>query len=153
MSDVPQRLDYRQFPSAYAQALNARPRRNPAMEAAVTENLIPYFNPAVKQAEGNPRNFGVLSQQVDSPAQANQVLNQSITNNFLRWQQAGMPGKFVDFMADRWAPVGVANDPKNLNKNWTGNVRKSLKNQLGPKAYERWKKLNLVMAPPWGGTA
>jgi regulator of RNase E activity RraA len=27
-------------------------------------------------------------------------------------------------LARKWAPVGVANDPKNLNKNWLGNVRK-----------------------------
>ena len=29
---------------------------------------------------------------------------------------------FIRFLAARWAPVGVANDPTNLNINWAGNV-------------------------------
>ena len=31
---------------------------------------------------------------------------------------------FVAFWGNRWAPVGAANDPVNLNKNWPKNVRK-----------------------------
>ena len=31
---------------------------------------------------------------------------------------------FVAFWAARWAPRGVANDPTDLNKNWSGNVLK-----------------------------
>jgi hypothetical protein len=30
---------------------------------------------------------------------------------------------FVDFWAARWAPQGVANDPKGLNRNWPKNVK------------------------------
>jgi hypothetical protein len=29
---------------------------------------------------------------------------------------------FIRFLAARWAPVGVENDPTNLNANWAGNV-------------------------------
>lgn len=29
---------------------------------------------------------------------------------------------FVQFWARRWAPPGVANDPRHLNENWPGNV-------------------------------
>jgi hypothetical protein len=29
---------------------------------------------------------------------------------------------FIRFLAARWAPIGVANDPTNLNSNWAGNV-------------------------------
>lgn len=29
---------------------------------------------------------------------------------------------FLAFLAARWAPIGVANDPTNLNANWLGNV-------------------------------
>jgi hypothetical protein len=32
---------------------------------------------------------------------------------------------FVSFWASRWAPVGVANDPTSLNKNWPTNVMKA----------------------------
>ena len=31
---------------------------------------------------------------------------------------------FVAFWAARWAPMGVSNDPTNLNANWPGNVLK-----------------------------
>lgn len=35
---------------------------------------------------------------------------------------------FIHFWAARWAPVGVTNDPSNLNKNWPVNVLKILRN-------------------------
>ena len=39
-----------------------------------------------------------------------------------------MPAKsdkdFVTYFGERWAPVGVENDPNNLNKNWIPNVKK-----------------------------
>lgn len=33
---------------------------------------------------------------------------------------------FIDFWAQRWAPVGAKNDPNNLNNNWPLNVKKFL---------------------------
>jgi hypothetical protein len=111
--------------------------------------LRPILNPAVKIAEGNPNNFGVLSQRVSSPAHANQLLNESIVNNFVRWMAAGKPGKFVDFMQQRWAPIGATNDPRNLNKNWAPNVRKAIKRK-NPELYNQMQELNLVQAP-WEG--
>ena len=33
------------------------------------------------------------------------------------------PDAFIDFLGARWAPVGAANDPTNLNANWTRNVK------------------------------
>lgn len=88
--------------------------------------LVPQISSAVKVAEGNPRNHGVLSVPTANEGQASTVLNNSIYNNFVRWDAAGRPGKFIDFVQQRWAPIGVANDPNNLNKNWSGNVRKAL---------------------------
>lgn len=95
-------------------------------EHQMANNLVPQIADAVKVAEGNPRNHGVLSVPTAGSADASKVLNDSVYNNFVRWTQAGRPGKFVDFMQRRWAPVGVSNDPNNLNKNWGGNVRKAL---------------------------
>lgn len=89
-------------------------------------DLVPQLAKAVKLAEGNPRNHGVLSVPTHNEGQASKVLDDSIYNNLVRWHQAGRPGKFVDFMQNRWAPVGVTNDPHNLNKNWAPNVRKAL---------------------------
>jgi len=111
--------------------------------------IKPKFNVAIKKAENNPRNFGVLSEQVNSPKQANSLLNKSIENNFWRWLSTNRDNllpkeKFVDFMQQRWAPIGAKNDPKNLNKNWAPNVRKFLKGILGSDEYDKWERLNIV---------
>jgi len=55
----------------------------------------------------------------------------SIYNNYVRWRESSGSesnnvGEFVDFMQKRWAPIGVKNDPKGLNKNWSGNVKSIL---------------------------
>lgn len=38
----------------------------------------------------------------------------------------GEESRFIDFLAARWAPRGVKNDPNDLNKNWPKNVKKFL---------------------------
>lgn len=93
----------------------------------MANDLVPQMTDAVKVAEGNPRNHGVLSVHTAGSGDASRVLQNSVYNNFVRWDQDGRPGKFIDYMQQRWAPIGVANDPKNLNVNWAGNVRKALK--------------------------
>ena len=98
----------------------------PLQEHLAATDLVPVMRAAVKTAEGNPRNHGVLSVKTANSADASRVLDNSIYNNYSRWVQAGKPGKFVDFMQKRWAPLGVSNDPKNLNKSWAPNVRRAL---------------------------
>lgn len=118
--------------------------------------VLPYLARAIQIAEGNKRNHGVLSIPTSNPAQASNILNNSIVNNFSRWVQQAQPGKFVDFMQKRWAPIGASNDPDNLNQNWAPNVRKSLQQQLGPQEYERWQQYNMSQVPQGGsneGTA
>ena len=116
----------------------------------VLGKIKPSFNVAIKKAENNPRNFGVLSEQVNSPKQANTILNSSIGNNFWRWLQTSPDGvqlpkeRLVDLMQQRWAPIGAENDPDNLNKNWAPNVRKFLKSILGNEEYKKWEQLKLV---------
>ena len=146
--DYPQvPTDYRRFPKEYRAALFADAPKPTPQQLANIAVLKQYVNPAVKVAEGNPRNFGVLSEKIDSPQKANRILNESIRNSYLRWLQSGMPGKFVDFMSDRWAPIGAENDPENLNPNWRVNVRKNLLKQLGQETYNEWKRMNLVKNP------
>lgn len=136
MKDKPKTTDYQK-------ALYAKPK--PVSEYNDFLNyILPLFNTAIKKAENNPRNFGVLSEKVNSPDEANKILNQSIKNNFWRWIGAGRPNKFVDFMRDRWAPLGASNDQNNLNSNWSPNVRKFLFQQLSPEEEKMWKVLNLV---------
>jgi hypothetical protein len=103
---------------------------------------------AIKSAEGDPSRFGVRSVNVKSRGEAQRVLDNSVRNNRLRWEKAGKPGKFVDFMSKRWAPIGASNDPKGLNKNWSGNVRAALKRKLTKEEYEEWKNRNLVELSP-----
>ena len=115
-------------------------------QQASADYIMPYMHKAVKQAEGDKTGkLGVRSIQTDNP---DQVLDNSIVNNFSRWVQGREPGKFVDFMQKKWAPIGAENDPKGLNKNWAGNVRNSLKQQLGSEEYDRWSRYNMVELPP-----
>jgi len=44
----------------------------------------------------------------------------TIVKNHQRWKNAGRPGDFIDFLADRYCPVAA--DPEG-NKNWKRNVR------------------------------
>ena len=111
------------------------------------DSLRPGFNSAIKSAENNKGNFGVLSEKFGSIEEANKILNNSIENNFSRWIQAGKPMPFVDFMQLRWAPVGVKNDKDDLNLNWRPNVRHFLERLYGPEQYERMKQDKIVLGP------
>ncbi len=48
---------------------------------------------------------------------------------------------FIRFLAARWAPVGVANDPTNLNINWAGNVIKIYREILDAEEPERLQEV------------
>ena len=108
----------------------------------MAQDVASPFASAIRVAEGNP-NYGVLSLHTSDPRT---IAANSVVNNIARWEAAGSPGKFIDFMQRRWAPIGAKNDPKNLNKNWAGNVRGAL--QKDPNVdYQFLKDQNLVKAP------
>lgn len=116
----------------------------PLQDHLQATELVPQIAQAVKGAENNGRNHGVLSVHTSNESDASKVLNNSIYNSFVRWHEAGRPGKFIDFMQQRWAPQGVANDPHNLNQNWAPNVRKFL--QKNPNVdYEMMKANDIAM--------
>lgn len=102
---------------------------------------------AIKVAENDPSRFGVRSVKVKSREEAQRVLDNSVRNNLKRWEKAGRPGKFVDFMQKRWAPLNADNDPKGLNRNWSKNVRAALRKRLSPEEYNEWERQNLVLSP------
>lgn len=114
-------------------------------------NFLTVMANAIKTAENNPRNLGVLSVKTSDP---NSVLNQSVSNNYNRWISGKTPApwiknkpeKFVDFMKERWAPNNVKNDPNNLNKNWAPNVKSAIKKQVGEEKYKNFSVLDLVQA-------
>ena len=77
---------------------------------------------AIYRAEGGDKArvpYGVLSVKVKDKADARRITITSIKNNIKRWDKAGKPGTFIDFMANRWCPV--ASDPVG-NRNWKKNV-------------------------------
>ncbi len=93
------------------------------------------FLAAIRMAEnGRPgQEFGVLSENADTYDAQARIAALSIRNNtyryvarFKEWpvdaRTGGLSEAFTKFMAARWAPVGVENDPTNLNANWPGNV-------------------------------
>ena len=79
---------------------------------------------AIYIAEGGEKArkpYGILSVRVDSHAEARRVCVTTIKNNHARWERAGRPGRFVDFIADRYCPPSA--DPRG-NVNWKRNVQK-----------------------------
>lgn len=124
----------------------------PQTRGALMDEFQAPMAEAVKFAENNKRNHGVLSVKTTNPSK---VLNTSVANNLDRFM-TGAPSnenydnsgtqRFVDFMQQRWAPIGAENDPKNLNANWSPNVRHYLKTKY-PQKYQQWRDMNLVKTP------
>ena len=86
---------------------------------------------AIYRAEGGARAcvpYGILSVKVKDAADARRICLNTIRNNRRRWQAAGRPGDYIDFLATRYAPIGAKNDPHGLNNNWAKNVKRFLKN-------------------------
>lgn len=87
-----------------------------------------YFNKIVDSiylAEGGSKAkvpYGILSVKVSSKEEARRVCYNTVRNNWKRWEKAGRPGTYLEFLAKRYAPIGAKNDPWGYNKNWLKNV-------------------------------
>ena len=87
-----------------------------------------YFN-RVTEAIGRAENsvkypYGVKSINTHgNKALARKYCLNSVRNNWKRWEVAGNPGNFIDFMSRRYCPVNAPDDPNGLNVNWSKNVR------------------------------
>lgn len=100
-----------------------------AVERNVPEvSLRPYFVrllTAIRLAEnGGPgREFGVMN------SKANNLDKQAGWCAAICWKRyqefkTGQHGQsYLEYLARRYAPIGVANDPGNLNRNWLKNVK------------------------------
>ena len=67
--------------------------------------------------------YGIVSIKTNNPRQA--CIN-TIEHTYIRWQASGKTNNFYEFLARRYAPVGVSNDPHGLNRNWLKNLTNSL---------------------------
>ncbi len=86
------------------------------------EDLVILF--ALRKIEnGRPGlEFGIMhprAKNTDLDTQAGWAAA-TIVKNRQRWDGKG---DFIEFLGSRYAPIGVKNDPKGLNKNWVRNVR------------------------------
>lgn len=82
---------------------------------------------AIYLAEGGARAkkpFGILSVPCYDYETCRVIAYNTVRNNFKRWQAAGRPGEYLDFLADKYCPPSV--DPQG-NRNWKRNVRAILR--------------------------
>ena len=78
---------------------------------------------AIYRAEGGSKArvpYGILSVKVKNEADARRICINTIRNNITRWEKAGKPGDYIDFLANRYCPPSA--DPIG-NRNWKKNVK------------------------------
>jgi len=88
---------------------------------------------AIRKAEngGYRREFGIIHPKCEAEMdkRPNETLDiqagwaaATIIKNRARWEKEGRLGDFITYLGNKYAPEGVANDPNNLNRNWSQNV-------------------------------
>jgi len=109
----------------------------PALATAQTDAQIAN---AIYHAEGGKKAaypYGIIAGRKLSEAEARRWCLNTIRNNRQRYAalRSGpdtahlAPGTYLEFLAARYAPIGAANDPRNLNQHWLKNVRYHLANR------------------------
>jgi len=83
---------------------------------------------AIWKVEGGkkaaPYYYGIRSVKCRSKAECREVCRRTIRNNRVRYAKSkGNSGDFLNYLARRYAPLGVPNDPGGLNRNWDRNLR------------------------------
>lgn len=80
---------------------------------------------AIGKAENSKRHpYGIMIKTKDP----RKTCMNTVNNNVMRYVKAGEPGgDFIHFLSLRYAPIGAANDPRGVNKNWENNVKYFLK--------------------------
>lgn len=96
----------------------------PCPASELTREQVGGLANAIYRAEGGAKArkpYGVLSVSVANEQQARRVCENTIRNNYARWQAGGKRGSYVDFLADRYCPPTV---DRIGNANWKANVKK-----------------------------
>lgn len=104
----------------------------PASSAFCEPNWEAYAQ-AIYQAEGGSKTrfpYGIVSINTHGDKElAHRICLNTIRHKHRDWVSGGRKGRFLDYLASRYAPVGAENDPTGLNKNWIRNVEYYLERQ------------------------
>lgn len=99
-------------------------------QAAMPQDRAEKIADAIYKAESSKKYpYGIVSikikgnTQAEKEAYARKICINTIKNNWRRYQKSAKTNDFVEFLGNRYAPVGADNDKSNLNKNWIANVR------------------------------
>lgn len=96
-------------------------------EETIEGYTISQYVEAIYKAEGGEKAqypYGIRSVNCEGKEDCRKVCYNTVKNNVKRWKasnKADIP--FLEFLAGRYAPVGVRNDPTGLNRNWIKNCR------------------------------
>ena len=63
--------------------------------------------------------YGIKSIKTNNPRR---VCENTVANNYIRWQAAGKTNSFIQFLGARYCPMNDKADKNGLNKNWVKNV-------------------------------
>jgi hypothetical protein len=105
----------------------------------ITHNCFAYTDEqicnAIFKAEGGYKAkylYGIRSVKYKDEKQARKICLNTIRNNRIRYKKYGYKKykTFLEFLASRYAPIGVKNDPKNLNKYWLKNIKYFLQKEV-----------------------
>ena len=79
---------------------------------------------AIRKAEngGEGREFGIMNDKADTYSKQAGWCASTCFKNYIRWLKTDMKKPYLVYLANRYAPVGAANDPDGLNINWLKNV-------------------------------
>ena len=101
-------------------------------DPAITDNIPdPTLRPdftrlvnAIRRVEngGKGREYGIMDKRASTPDLQRRWCAATCWKNWLRWQKTDKQKPYLVFLRDRYAPIGVENDPDNLNANWLPNL-------------------------------
>lgn len=113
---------------------------------ACQENLAPNQGElapvvaAIRMAEnGGPgREYGILHPRVEETyrSQAGWCAA-TVAKNYDRWDGGAAETDFIEFLGNRYCPVGADNDPDGLNVHWRGNVSSFVEEIWGSSLWKR----------------
>lgn len=100
-----------------------------ARAEAISPEMTTQIVRAIYHAEGGQRAkkpFGILSKSCTSFLNCQKIAENTVKNNYKRWLKTDQSMTFLEFLASKYAPSNVKNDPKKLNRHWLKNVQKFL---------------------------